>query len=377
LTSSDPDVACITAPSLVVGSAAAGATLTLGSLDALQPGFTFRSSDTLQTVSAASPARSTLCLTVTSNETLGVAAPTCFNLLSDLELPPVTQVYTLGPDGIAGTADDGRIFENFDVDKNADGLFTLADTFLRETGPGTFDAASPHGEYLRGSDTGVGTNVVAAVACGGYDDVQTGNVGCILDPEFPMDWHFHCPPGVATCPNLESGACVGGCSFGTPTDGSRTFSGDNSLHMGAHFDLTDALAGDTTHFRTLQAFVTAPINLAVFPQAGDLELSFFHIADLMDCNGHSAAVGQCDDCGDVQLQVDQNIDNNIDEWGIWDRLVPFQNVYDHTVRAWSVFGGAYCNFTPTDTGTAPPTSRTPPVHETLCFPQGAWSHCGS
>src|SRR5439155_7933262 len=30
-----------------------------------------------------------------------------------------------------------------------------------------------------------------------------------------------------------------------------------------------------------------------------------------------------------------------------------------------------------DTGTAPPASRIPPVHETMCFTQGAWSHCGS
>jgi len=30
--------------------------------------------------------------------------------------------------------------------------------------------------------------------------------------------------------------------------------------------------------------------------------------------------------------------------------------------------------TPTDTGTAPPAPRG--VHETICYPQGAWSHCG-
>ncbi|HXU13194.1 MAG TPA: hypothetical protein VN898_14665, partial [Candidatus Binatia bacterium] len=35
----------------------------------------------------------------------------------------------------------------------------------------------------------------------------------------------------------------------------------------------------------------------------------------------------------------------------------------------------YCRFTPIDTGTAPPAPRG--VHETMCFPSGAWSFCGS
>src|SRR6185503_6338111 len=52
-----------------------------------------------------------------------------------------------------------------------------------------------------------------------------------------------------------------------------------------------------------------------------------------------------------------------------------QNVYDHKPLAFSSFGPYYCIFTPTDTGTAPPNPHG--IHETLCFPQGAWSHCGS
>jgi len=57
------------------------------------------------------------------------------------------------------------------------------------------------------------------------------------------------------------------------------------------------------------------------------------------------------------------------------KLVPFQNIYDHKAQAWSVFGGYYCVFTPTDTGTAPPNPLG--VHETMCYPLGIWSHCGS
>ena len=147
--------------------------------------------------------------------------------------------------------------------------------------------------------------------------------------------------------------------------------------MGAHFDLTNNLAGDTTHFRTLQGFKTAPINLALFPPEAGLEMSFFQIARLIDDNnvGGGPNAGQCSDCGDVQFRLDDNPDKEIDDWGFWQKLVPFQNVYDHRVLAWSAFGGYYCLFTPTDTGTAPPNPKG--VTETICFPQGAWSHCGT
>jgi hypothetical protein len=376
MTSTDPDVACITSPTVVVGSVAGGATINVGSLDAGQPGFTFRTTDSLTTVSPSNPARIDLCLSVTSNEALGIGAPICFNLLADLNIPEgAEQTFTLGPDGIAGTADDGSILENFDVDRDGDGMFTVNDTF-RRIDEGTGQTVS--GFYLRGSDTGVGMNVVAAAPCGGFTEPAAGNQACTLDPDFPMDWHLHCAPGAANCPNVESGTCVGGCSYGTPTNGQMAFSPPNSLHMGAHFNAGDKALGDTTHFRTLQGFVSAPINLALFPRVGDLQLSMFHIAALMDNNGVGGSpqvVNKCADCADVQVQVDLNPDPAIDEWGIWDRLVPFQNVYDHKAMTWSVFSAYYCLFTPTDTGTAPPAPRG--VHETMCSPQGAWSHCGS
>jgi hypothetical protein len=118
------------------------------------------------------------------------------------------------------------------------------------------------------------------------------------------------------------------------------------------------------------------MNMALFPRAGDLQMSFYHIARLMDNNGVGPNnANQCVDCGDVQVQLDRNPDAAIDDWGFWDKLVPFQNVYDHKPNAWSVFGGYYCLFTPTDTGNEPPNPRT--IQETLCYPLGAWSHCGS
>jgi hypothetical protein len=397
LLSADPDVACITESQLVVPSLAAGATVTLGSLDPAQPGFTFVASDSLQAPGPPGPVPVIdLGLQVVAAGHLGLSGGLSFSLLADVNVPPGSQVFVVGGDGIAGTADDGTVKETFDVDRDGDGKFTVRDTFLRTLGPGVHRGtcsnapatdcvtaadcpASPpgaicySGAYIRGDAAQGAPDRVAAVACGPPDFRE---IPCMLDPDYPMDWHLHCPPGSSSCPNLESGTCVGGCSFNTPANGQKSHSGPNSLHMGAHFDPTNALNGDTTHLRTLQGYMTAPINLAIFPRPGDLDFSFFHIARLMDNNGFGPGnANQCADCGDVQIQLDQEPDPAIDTWGFWDKLVPYQNVYDHKPTAWSTFGSYYCFFTPTDTGTAPPNPRG--VHETICYPQGAWSHCGS
>ena len=373
ISSSDPDVACITIPSVLVGNLADGQTVTLGGNSSANPGFVFRASTSLQTFHATAPARVDLCLTLTANEIPSGVGPVCFSLLADLDLVAHgPQTFVPGPDGIPGTSDDGTVLENFDVDRDGDGSITVNDTF-RMTDAGT--GMTVHGSYLRGAAASSNTTV-GGIACGGFQTVGEGNPGCELDPDYPFDWHIHCPPGATNCPNLETGACVGGCSYDTPTGGAKALSAPNSLHMGAHFDPTDPLSGDTTHFRTMQGFVSAPLNLALFARPGDLQLSMYQIADLMDNNG----VGpnnefQCSDCGDVQIQVDQNANPAIDNWGLWDKLVPYQNVYDHRPLSASTFGAYYCLFTPTDTGTAPPAPRG--VHETICTPLGAWSHCGN
>jgi hypothetical protein len=374
LSSSDPDVTCISGTSVQVGSIANGQTITVGSLTPNTQGFQFRVSNTLQTVLATNPARIDLCLILKAKELPNAGlGPVCVSLIADLDLPVgASQTFVAGPDGIPGTADDGTVLENFDVDRDGDGLFTVNDTFrLLDAGTGTVG----HGSFMRGAEASSGTTV-GGIACGGFQTVGQGNPSCTLDPDFPLDWHFHCPPGAANCPNVESGACVGGCSFDTPTDGAKALSPPNSLHMGAHFVPSSSLAGDTTHLRALQAFVSGPLNLAVNPRPGDLQLSMYQIADLMDNNGVGPGnANQCSDCGDVQIQVDQNPDPAVDSWGFWDKLVPFQNVYDHKPLAVSTFGSYYCLFTPTDTGTAPPAPHG--VHETMCYPLGSWSHCGS
>jgi hypothetical protein len=397
LGSSDADVACITASQVRLADIAAGATFTVGSLDPAQPGFTFVASNALQAQPAPAPLpRIDLDLQVTAAGILGLAAPVGVSLLADLEIPAgPPQQFTLGPDGLAGTADDGHVVERFDLDRNADGTFTVKDTFLEAVSPGVYrgtcstapltscsmDIDCPAGgicstgAYIRGSDANA-FNRVAATSCGGFDTYGPPNTYCQLNPSFPMDWHLHCPIGATNCPNLETGSCLGGCSYKTPAGGARALSPPNSLHMGAHFDPNDYLQGDTTHLRTLQGYMTAPFNLALQPRAGDLDFSFFQITRLMDNNGVGPGnKNQCVDCGDVQVQVDQDPDPAVDAWGFWDKLVPYQNVYDHTPNAWSTFSGYYCIFTPTDTGTLPPNPRG--VHETTCYPQGAWSSCGS
>jgi len=377
LHSADPNVACITFPRVVVGSVPAAATVEVGSLTPLVAGssFTFQTSDTMQSTQS-STAHINLCVTANSNEVLGGTA--CFSLPADLDIPVGGRTFIAGPDGIPGTGDDGTLRETFDSDRDGDGVFSTADTFrLLDAGTGVIG----HGSYMHGSATGVGTNVLTGKACGGFTTPAEGNPTCILDPDFPMDWHFHCPPTAMNCPNTESGGfggtaqtgCVGGCSYDTPADGQKAFSPPNSLHMGAHFDNNSFAVGDTTHLRTLQALVSNPINLALIPRDGnDFKLSFWHIVALAT---GGTLLDVCLDCAQVQVQTDLDPSPARDDWGSWDTLVPFQNVYENTVPAWSVFGANYCELTPTDTGTAPPAPRG--VHETMCFSSKAWSQCGS
>ncbi len=384
LTSADPNVACIISPTVSTPSLPANAEVVLGSLNPADPQlFKFRASDTLNSTNPAAPTTIQLCLGVTANESLGTASPACFKLLADISAPGGALPYVAGPDGITGTSDDGTIFESFDNDRDGDGKFTVNDTF-RSTDAGT--GVTSHGFYMHGTYTGIGSDLIAGTPCGGFLTPLQNNPGCILDPDFPMDWHLHCPPNnPALCPNNESGTFTGGvkggcqgCSFNTPADGAKAFTPPNSLHMGAHFDLALSTEGDTTHFRTLQAFVSSPINLALGRRAGhpeDLTMSFYHIVDLMDNEGFGPGnANQCADCADVQIQVDRDQNAAVDDWGPWDKLVPSVNVYDHKADAFSTVNNTTCLQTPTDTGTAAPAPRG--VHETICFPQGAWSHCG-
>ena len=375
LTSSDPGVDCISESRVAIGTLAPGQIVEVGSLDPAAPGLTLKVAASLTSASGAAPARIDLCARLKTDQSPKVTVPLCFFLPADLDLPAgaVTN-WIAGPDGVPGTSDDGTLLENFDVDRDGDGRFTVNDTFrMIDAGTGQIG----HGDLQRAAAQ-PGGSIFSGVLCAGYS--YFAEQDCHLDPDFPMDWHLHCPPGAANCLNAESGPCNDGlpgaaCTYATPPDGRKASSPPNSLHMGVHFAGRDSL-WDTTRFRSVQAYRSGPINLTPLPRPGDLTFSMMQIADLMDdVSDGSHAHSPCVDCGDVQVQVDRSADPAIDDWGPWDKLAPFQNVYDHVPAAWSHFGDGYCVTTPSDTGAAPPAPNG--SHQTLCYPQGAWSSCGS
>ncbi len=374
LNSSDPDIACITKPTIARPLFRAGETLILGTIGADRKAgtaddtgdyFELVTKSTMQSASGSNPAVLDMVLTLTSSEVLGTATEVPVRILADLDLPPgVIVVPVIGPDNLPGTGDDGLIRETFDDDRDGDGVITIANLPIGTPGV-TNDTI---GFWVGTAQGGIGA--LAATPCGGFI-VPPADPGCIIDPRNEMDWHIHCPANA--CPNTVGHV--------TPTDGALAYKGTNSLHWGYHLDPNNRLK-DTTKFRQMAAFVTNPINLTLFPSAGDLQLSFFHIASMMHNNsdGHLNATSPLAyDYGVVQIQIDQDPDptpGTHDLWGYWDRLVPYENVYDHIASIWSVFQTTttYCVFTPSDTGNAAPAPRS--IHETMCWPQGVWASCG-
>ncbi len=375
LASTDPDIGCVTKgtvplPPIEAGATFDTATLPGGNFDPTLPAgtgqFEFIVSAATQTTNAANPATGDFVLGVTSNETLGTSSKVGIKALLDLDAPIGTlPPFVLGPDGSPNTSDDGLIQEKFDTDLDGDGIISVSSL--------PFGTPGVHNDTI-GVTVGTapgGLNVLAAVGCAGFI-VPPLDPGCRIDPDNDMDWHIHCTPGTGTL------TCQNDALHSTPigVGGPVAKDGIASLHFGIHFSPTDYLQ-DTVHFRELAAFMTNPINLTPFPRPGDLELRFFQIAAMVDNNVYNLRPGQANDFGDVQIQADQDTRADVDNWGPWDKLVPFQNVYDHIAYIWSSFATSptYCTLTPTDTGSAPYAPRG--VHETLCFPLGVWSHCGN
>ena len=383
----DSDIACVTKPSISRSLFSAGSTLVLGSIGADKIAgtgddsgdyFELVAKSTVQSTSGANPATLDLILSLVSSEALGTESIVPVRVLADLDMPGgPPQVKVVGPDGLPGTADDGLIYENFETERDGTPGITIAAQPI-----GTPDVLNDTIGFTVGTGTG-GLGVLGGIGCGGFN-VPPLDPGCTIDPDNDMGWHVHCPTG--TCQAAMP-------LFATPLDGALAFSGPNSLHWGHHLDPTSR-HGDTTRFRQLAAFVTNPINLAILPDIGDLELSFYHIVDLItisDLNrfgrraaSHGPPTGaarpladdEAFDYVDVHIQIDTNPSQGQNTWGFWDKLVPFENVYDHVPQIWSRFGTAftYCNLTPIDTGTAAPAPRG--VHETMCWPQGVWAACG-
>ncbi|HXH29037.1 MAG TPA: thrombospondin type 3 repeat-containing protein, partial [Candidatus Polarisedimenticolia bacterium] len=363
LSSSDSDIECITKPSVKIGNLPVGGRVDTSDIGGQRRPFEYTVSGSTQTTVPAEPAKGDFNLNVTAREALGTRSKIGFQTLLDLDLPvgaAITRV--IGPDNVRNTADDGTLYEGFDQDRDGIGGVDLSD--------GRSGVPNDTIGVTVGTAQG-GINSLEGIGCGGYQ-VPPTDPGCRVDPDNDMDWHIHCPTGTCSPPHVQGSTTAYAT---TPPGGAMAFSGSNSLHWGRHTSAATRL-GDTTSFRELAAFMVT-VNLTPLPVAGDLQLSFYQIADTMDNNDSDVPVGQALDYGDVQIRVDRNPDPLVDDWGFWDKLAPFENVYDHIPYIWSFWGSrqTYCNLTPTDTGTAPPAPRG--VHETMCLPLGVWSHCGN
>ncbi len=417
LTTTSPTIQCVKKPSVTVGSWAAGQTIDMVNLGGVRKPFEYVASSTIQSSITSQPSADWV-VSLTSREALGTKNKVGFSTRLDLDPPPSGGALVPGPDNLIGTADDGLIFENFETERNgvpqeqlsdASGLVPdingnfpntdlvlLGGTCSNNTNRACrVDADCQSGGtcqnihiYYSGNTVGSAAasvgDAIAGIGCGGFQ-VPPQEPGCRLDPDKEMDWHIHCPQGSCPAPHVNVGNLfpIGQTptAWSTPLDGALAKSGSNSLHWGKHTDQSKRI-GDTTSFRQLAAFV---VTLNLSPDTSqNLELSFYHIADTMDsscgrqggCSGYLP--GQAQDYNDVQIREDKDPNPTNDAWGLWDKLVPFENVYDHIPYLWSSVYGSnlnYCDLTPTDTGSAPFAPRG--FHETMCFPLGVWSHCGN
>ena len=373
LSTGDPDIACILDASITIPSFPNGSVLDTRSL-AVSPFtpdgnfFEVVISDLVRTTNAASPQRADLVLTMNSNEVGGTSSVVPVVFVEGLDMPPgASPVYTparcdgdmafaqagnLCPNGDAdcgsvfGACKPGLIYEDFEV------VGPLGTDPRGGTGglPQQNDFSSTIGFIERNAAADSDTTMVGKV-CWGFEQYWDPGTGCEIDIDYDSDWHFDQGGGTIPAP--------------------KAYHGYKSAHWGRHTNATNR-SGDTTPHRQIEAFVTNPINLTITPQGDDLTLSFYHIFHGVDDNPVNFGVGQAADRGDVQISVDKDASPTVDDFGNWTKLAPFQNVYDHVTQVFSWFG--YCEYTPTDGATA----SNPTVYaETMCFPDGIWSHSGS
>jgi hypothetical protein len=375
LSTADPDIECILDSTIQIPSFPNGTTLNTQTLspgdDPANPSdgrfFEVVISPNAETLNAADAARANMTMTLTSNEAGGTVTPVGITTLLDLDIPPgasptytaarcdadLSTAGTIGAlcasdaacGGAVGSCKPGLLFEGFEVNGPA------GSTTGGQPQPNDFTTTIGFIEHTAGSDS---DTTVVGKAC--FGAIQLGFVEgvdgfCRIDPDFDTDWHFE----VA----------------GTASTSGKAYHGAKSAHWGRH-TLAGDRAGDTTPLRQIEAFDTNPINLNITPAATDLFLSFWHIVSFADDNRINFQVGQAGDYADVQISVDQDPSPTIDTFGRWQKLVPFQNVYEHTPQVWSWFG--YCHFTPADAAAA---SNPAIFGETMCFPEGVWSHSGN
>jgi hypothetical protein len=373
LSTADPDIECLLDASIQIANFPNNTTLDTRTLtpadDPAQPTdgkfFEVVVSPATNSTNPATAARANLTMTVTSNEAGGTVAPVAITTLLDLDIPPGAVVTRTAArcdgdfstpatagilcandaacGGAVGSCKPGLIYEGFETPGPG--------------GSGTGGVPQPNdfsttiGFIEHSVATGDSETTVNGAGCffggpGIFGCVE--NPYCCIDPDGDTDWHFE----TAAAPMRKA------------------YRGGNSGHWGRHTDATNR-GGDTTPLRMVEAFDTNPINLTPLPGGTDLMLSYWQIVSFVDDNRINFLPGQAGDYADVQIAVDQD-PTAVDSWGRWQKLVPFQNVYEHTPQVWSHF--AYCTFTPTDAAAA----SNPAVYgETMCFPDGVWSHSGN
>jgi hypothetical protein len=380
LSTADPDIECILDASIAIPAFPNGSTIDTRTItpgdDPANPSdgryFEIVISPDTQTVNPASAARANMTMTLTSNEAGGTVAPVAISTLLDLDLPagavvtptparcdgnlstPATAGILCANDAACGGALQscklGLIYEGFETPgpggSGTGGIPQPNDFTGLVLGVPASIGFVEHSVATGDSDT-----TVHGAACFGH--IQLGFVEgvdgfCRIDPDGDTDWHFE--TAAAPAP--------------------KAYRGGNSGHWGRHTNPTSR-NGDTTPLRMVEAFDTNPINLTPFPGGPDLLLSYWQIVAFADDNRIGFHPGQAGDYADVQIAVDQD-PGGADNWSLWQKLIPFQNVYEHTPQVWSWF--AYCHFTPSDAAAA----SNPGVYgETMCFPDGVWSHSGN
>ena len=375
LSTGDPDIACILDASITIPSFPNGSTLDTRSLvvTPFTPDGNFFEvviSDTVQTTSrdAAGSGRN-LVLTMNSNEVGGTTSPVPVVFLEDLDMPPgATPIPTAARcDGDMAFAQAGILCPNGDSDCGGVSGACKPGLIYED-----FETIGPLGTDPRGGTGGVAqandfSSTIGFIERNAGADSDTTMVGSVCFG-FEQYSATRAQAAISTPTMTPTGTST---RSARPSRSPRPSTAPSPL-TGAGTRTPPTAPGTPLPLRQIEAFVTNPINLTISPAADDLFLSFCHIVSRgrrqpdqlpgrpgrrprrrPDRGGHGSRRGN-------------------DNFGRWQKLAPFQNVYEHTTQVFSWFG--YCEFTPTDAATAAnPTA----YGETMCFPDGIWSHSGN
>jgi len=144
----------------------------------------------------------------------------------------------VGPDGIAGTGDDGIVLENFETERDGTAGITISNLPLGT--PGVLNDTI--GVWVGTAPGGI--NTLAGVACAG-DIVPPTDKYCVIDPR--TGWMAH-PLPAGHLPGRDGSAHA---------DGRRDVVERPELAaLRLPLRPTSRDAGDTTRFRQLAAFMT-------------------------------------------------------------------------------------------------------------------------